>query len=153
MFLAAFILLILWAVAEIYLIVLVAGAIGLPLTILLLIAAWPLGRWATRRAGEPVWRRFNEAIAARRSPGREVVDGALVLLGGVLLIIPGFISDAVGLLLLVPITRAPARALLTRNLQSRVVVQAGRFGGGGTARTSYDVDGTAREVEPPQIRP
>jgi UPF0716 protein FxsA len=158
MFLLAFILVILWAVAEIYVIVQVAAAIGALLTIVLLIAAWPLGRWAIRSAGRPVWRRFNDAVAAGRSPGREVVDGALIVLGGAFLIVPGFISDFVGLLLLVPATRAPLRTLLARNFQNRLVAQAGRFGrrsGGDGQRAGglYDVDGTATEIDPPQIRP
>lgn len=165
MFFVAFILLITWAAAEIYVIVLVAEGIGVLLTILLLIVAWPLGTWAMRSEGRVVWRRFNAAIAEGRAPGREVVDGALILLGGGLLMVPGFISDAVGLLLLLPPTRAILRPVLIRNFQHRLVVQAGRFGRRpGSAQRGdgepydvdgepYDVDGTAREVEPPQIRP
>jgi UPF0716 protein FxsA len=156
MFLLAFLFVVLWVVAEVYVLVLVAQAIGVLLTIVLLIAAWPLGRWAIRSAGRPVWRRFNEAVAQRRPPGREVVDGALVILGGTMLIVPGFISDAVGLLLLLPATRAPVRGLLIRNFQSRLVTHAARFGRGsrfdrqgGTGL--YDVDGTATEVDPPHL--
>lgn len=153
MFLAVLVLVV-WPLAELYVIVRVAEAIGVLLTILLLIAAVPFGFWAMRSVGRVVWRRFNAAIAEGRPPGREVVDGALVVLGGGLLILPGFISDVVGLLLLFPLTRIPLRAALVRNFQNRLVVQAGRFarrGGGGEA--SYDVEGTASEIDPSQLRP
>lgn len=158
MFLAAFLILIVWPLAELYAIVRVAEAIGVLLTIALLIAAVPLGFWAMRSVGGAVWRRFNVAIAEGRPPGREVADGALVVLGGGLLIVPGFISDAVGLLLLFPLTRAPLRALLMRNFQNQLVVQVGRFGRrpGTDARAdpaAYDVEGTAREVDPSQLKP
>ena len=52
--------------------------------------------------GAPVWLRFNEALAAGRMPHREVVDGVCVVFGGALLITPGFITDIVGLALLIP---------------------------------------------------
>jgi UPF0716 family protein affecting phage T7 exclusion len=65
-----------------------------------------------------------------------------------LLIIPGFITDALGAVLLLKPTRALTRGLLVRNLQSRVVVRAARFG---RARAPYDVDATATDVEPPPL--
>jgi UPF0716 protein FxsA len=160
------ILFIVWVVAEIFVIVKVAEAIGVLLTIVLLIAAWPLGGWAMRSEGRMVWRRFNAAVAEGRPPGREVVDGVLVVLGGALLMVPGFISDAFGLLLLFPPTRSLLRAGLLRNLQHRLVARAGRFAGGrpggregradgGAWRdgAGADVDGTATEVDPPHLRP
>jgi UPF0716 protein FxsA len=63
------------------------------------------------------------------------------------MLIPGFITDAFGLFLLLPPTRALARGLLVRNLQSRVVVSATRVGG----RYSYDVDSTATDIDQPQL--
>jgi UPF0716 protein FxsA len=157
-FLVAFLVLVVWPLAELYVIVRVAEAIGVLLTITLLIAAVPLGFWAMRSVGRAVWRRFNAAVAEGRPPGREVADGTLVVLGGGLLIVPGFISDALGLLLLFPLTRAPVRILLMRNFQNRLVVQAGRFGrrpGGaeGGDAGSYDVEGTATEVDPSRLEP
>jgi UPF0716 protein FxsA len=148
-------LLILWPIAELFVIVLVAETIGVLLTILLLLAAIPLGAWALRAEGRAVWRRFNAAVAQGRPPGREVVDGVLVALGGGLLIVPGFITDVLGLLLLLPPTRLLLRTALVRNFQHGLVVRAGRFAGGrgGDAPLS-DVDGTATEVDPPpQLRP
>jgi UPF0716 protein FxsA len=153
-----FILFIVWVVAELFVIVRVAEAIGVLLTIVLLIAAWPLGAWAMRSEGRVVWRHFNAALAEGRPPGREVLDGVLVALGGALLMVPGFISDVFGLFLLFPPTRVLVRAGLVRNFQHRLVARAGRFAGragdgrGGPAAAA-DVDGTATEVDPPQLRP
>ncbi|MGH2892812.1 MAG: FxsA family protein, partial [Solirubrobacteraceae bacterium] len=81
-------------------------------------------------------------------PGREVIDGALVLIGGILLLVPGFITDVLGLLLLAP-TRSVAREAIARNFQSRVVVAAARFSG--APRSEYDVDSTATDVDGPQL--
>jgi UPF0716 protein FxsA len=154
-----FILFIVWVIAELFVIVKVAEAIGVLLTIVLLIAAWPLGTWAMRREGRVVWRHFNAAIAEGRPPGREVVDGVIVALGGLLLMVPGFISDIFGLLLLFPPTRMLLRMGLVRNFEHRLVARAGRFAGGrsGPGRPGSaapgDVDGTASEVEPPHLRP
>lgn len=139
--------LVLWAAAEIYVAILVAGAIGVLPMLLLLIAGWPVGVWALRSQGRIAWRRLSEAVAAGRPPAREVLNGALVLLGGALMMVPGFITDAIGLLLLLPPTRALAGVLVVRNLHSRLVVRATRFGG----RYAYDVDSTATDVDQPQL--
>ena len=139
-----------WFAAELFVVIEVAGAIGLGATILLLILSWPIGAWALRTQGRAAWRRLSEAVAAGRSPGREVLDGVLVLLGGLLLIVPGFISDIVGALALLPPTRALLRGGLARNLQSRFVVSATRFG---NASRPSDVDSTATDVDQAQLRP
>jgi UPF0716 protein FxsA len=144
----AFLLLVVtWTIAEIFVLVKVAEAIGVPLTLLLLIAGWPLGVWALRSQGRAAWRRFVIALGEGRPPGREAIDGALVLVGGTLLIIPGLISDAIGILALLPPTRALMRGLLVRFARSRVVFQAARFG-----RPAYDVDSTARDLDQPQLK-
>src|ERR1700722_548798 len=125
-----FILFIVWVVAELFVIVKVAEAIGVLLMIVLLIAAWPVGIWAVRSEGRVVLRHFSAAVAEGRPPGREVFDGVLSGLGGGLLMVPGFISDIVGLFLLFPPTRMLVRAGLVRNFQHRLVAQAGRVAGG-----------------------
>jgi len=144
----ALLLLILWPIAELFVAIKVAEAIGVLLTVVLLIIGWPVGLWLTKAEGRAAWRRLSAATAAGRPPGREVVDGALVLAGGVLLIIPGFITDAVGLILLVPPTRALARGTIVRNFRSRVVVAATGFRRPGSA---YDVDSTATDIDQPQL--
>lgn len=140
---------VLWPVAELYVAIQVAQAIGVLLTIVLLIASWPVGVWTVRSQGRAAWRRLTAAIAAGRPPAREVLDGALVLLGGGLLIVPGFITDAVGIVLLAPPIRALMRRVLVRNFQSRFVVQAARFT---DRRSPYDVDSTANDVDQSQLR-
>jgi UPF0716 protein FxsA len=144
----ALFLLLLWPLAELFVIVKVAEAIGVLLTLALLIAGWPIGRWAIRTQGRTVWRRMAEAVNAGRVPAREVLDGTLVVVGGLLLMIPGFISDAVGIFLLLPPCRAPVRWLLARNFSSSVVTQTVRFAARGR---EYDVDSTATDVDQPQL--
>src|SRR3954447_8033733 len=89
-------------IAELYVIIRVGELIGLWPTLALLLADAVLGSMLLRHQGRSAWRRFNEAIAAGRFPGKEVVDGVLIVVGGTLLLTPGFISDIVGLLLLIP---------------------------------------------------
>src|SRR5690348_9880255 len=144
------VLLICWPLVEVLVAIRVAEAIGALYTVLLLIASWPIGTWALRSQGRIAWRRLGDAVAAGRRPGREVLDGALILLGGLLLMIPGFISDLAGVLLLLPPSRALARRLLARNLQTRLFTRAA-----GVSRRpgAYDVDSTATDVEPPRLAP
>jgi UPF0716 protein FxsA len=145
----ALLLLILWPVAEVFVAIKVAEAIGVLFTVLLLIAGVPLGVWLTRAEGRTAWRRLSAAVAAGRPPGREVIDGALVLIGGMLFIVPGFITDLIGLLLLVAPSRSVAGAAIARNVQSRLVVAATRFSGAPPSR--YDVDSTATDIDRPQL--
>jgi UPF0716 protein FxsA len=74
-------------------------------------------------------------------PHREVIDGVLVIFGGAFLITPGFISDILGVLLLVPPTRSVIRRLVVRRLGRRVTVAAPPRG------PAYDVEGSAREYD------
>jgi UPF0716 protein FxsA len=141
------VLLILWPIAEIFVAIEVARAIGVIETVLLLILSWPLGIWAIRAQGAAAWRRLTVTLAEHRAPGRELLDGALVLIGGMLLLVPGFLTDIVGLLLLLPPSRALTRPLLARNLHGRLFVRASRFAG-----QPYDVDSTARDIDQPRLR-
>jgi UPF0716 protein FxsA len=144
-----FVLLIFWPVAEVLVAIEVARAIGVLPMLLALIASWPIGTWALRTQGAAAWRRLGEAVAASRPPGREVLDGAMILFGGLLLIVPGFITDVLGALLLLRPTRALLRGLVARNLQSRIVVRATRFG---RTPADYDVDSTATDIDQPRLR-
>jgi UPF0716 protein FxsA len=139
--------------AELYVILKVGDAIGVGWTILLLVADSVLGSLLLRSQGRSVWRRFNTALSDGRMPHREVVDGVLVVFGGAFLITPGFITDVVGLLLLIPPTRALIRRLVVRRLGRRLAVgvvgdAAGpsRQGPPGAGR-DYDVEGTATEYD------
>ena len=138
-------------IAELFVIIQVGQAIGVWWTIGLLIADSVLGSMLMRSQGRSAWRRFNDATRAGRVPAREVLDGALVIFGGALLLTPGFLTDLLGLLLLIPPTRAMVRAVLVRRFAHRMVVAA-------TAprpqpRRASDVEGTAIDVEPRQEAP
>jgi UPF0716 protein FxsA len=130
--------------AELYVILKVGDAIGVLPTIALLAADSVLGSMLLRAQGRAVWRRFNEALATGRMPHREVMDGVLVIFGGAFLITPGFLTDIVGLVLLLPPSRTLVRRLLVRRLGRRVTV--------GVTGQSYDVDGTATEHDAPPRR-
>ena len=145
----ALVLLILWPVAELLVAIKVAQLIGVLDTVLLLVISWPLGVWAMRSQGRAVWRRLTGAVSIGRTPGREVLDGALVLIGGMLLILPGFIGDVVGAWLLIPQTRSLVRRPLTRLMQGRVLRRAARATR--AARRAYDVDSTATDIEQPRL--
>src|ERR671935_1923084 len=105
---------------ELYVILKVGDAIGAVWTILLLAADSVLGSLLLRAQGRSVWRRFNTAVAEGKVPHREVIDGVLVIFGGAFLITPGFITDVVGILFLLPPTRALIRRLLIRRLGPRL---------------------------------
>jgi len=132
--------------AELYVIIQVGGAIGIWWTLLLLLADSILGAALLRSQGRTVWRRFNTALAEGRMPHREVVDGALVILGGAFLITPGFITDVFGILLLLPPTRALGRRLIMSRIGRQVTV---RVSGGGRP-PDFDVEGTATEYDRPE---
>ena len=131
-------------IVEIYVIIQVGQAIGALWTIALLVADSILGSMLMRAQGRAAWRRFNQAIAAGRVPTREVLDGVLVIFGGALLLTPGFVTDAFGLIFLLPPTRAVIRRVLVR----RVVGRVARPGSGARGDRGFDVDGTASEVDP-----
>src|SRR3954449_7682689 len=114
-------------IAELYVIIQVGGLIGAGPTIAILILDSLIGAWLWRHQGRAAWRRFNAALQEGRVPAREVLDGTLVILGGALLITPGFISDIVGILLLLPPTRAVVRGVLGAFFARRFRVAA--FGG------------------------
>ena len=87
----------------------VGELIGIWPTLALLLLDAIGGSLLLKHQGRGAWRRFNEALAERRFPGKEVVDGVLIVIGGALLIAPGFITDIFGLFFLIPPTRALAR--------------------------------------------
>src|SRR5688572_13927064 len=111
-------------IAELYVIIQVGQEIGALPTIAILIADSIVGSLLLRSQGRLAWRRFNEAMAAGRVPAREVLDGALVIFGGAFLITPGFLTDVLGILLLLPPTRAVARRMLVGVFSRRFVVSA-----------------------------
>jgi UPF0716 protein FxsA len=99
-------------IAELWLLIQVGQQIGVLPTVALLILDSLLGAWLLRREGRRTWQAFRAASEAGRVPAKEVADGALVIFGGALLLTPGFLSDALGLLCILP----PTRALVRRSL-------------------------------------
>jgi UPF0716 protein FxsA len=149
-------------IAELAVIIQVGQAIGIWWTIALLIADSVLGSILMRAQGRAAWRRFNEALAAGKIPAREVFDGAMVIMGGAFLITPGFITDVVGLLLLIPPSRALFRGMVARAATRRATFTVRTIRWGSRARNgfrtaaqrpkSYDYEGSAREVSEPESR-
>jgi UPF0716 protein FxsA len=153
-------------IAELYVIIQVGGAIGVPLTLAILLADAVLGSLLLRHQGRSAWRRFNKALEERRFPGREVADGVAITVGGTLLLTPGFITDIFGLILLIPPTRAIVRRLGWSLIGWRYKVVGGaagwsyermrRSGQGGAGPppggtppqpgAPYDFEGSAHEV-------
>jgi len=154
-------------IAELYVLIQIGQAIGILPTIALLILDSILGAILMRSQGRAAWMRFNRALAEGRVPGREVIDAVLVIFGGALLLTPGFLSDILGLILLLPPTRAIVRRVLVRRFGARLVASAASgaqtrvFGFGtrpgqgfaGAGRGAHDddddiVDTTATDVDP-----
>jgi UPF0716 protein FxsA len=101
---------------ELVVIIQVGQLLGTWPTIALLVADSILGAWLLRREGRRAWRQFRQALEQARWPGDEVTQGALIIVGGTLLLTPGFVTDVVGFLLLLP----PTRAVLSRILRARL---------------------------------
>ena len=117
--------------AEVYLLIQVGQVIGALWTILLLIAVSVLGSYLVRREGGRAWQALRLALQTHRMPARELADGALILIGGTLLLTPGFLTDALGLFFVLPLTRPLARRLLAGFVTRRLLGGPDRRGGSG----------------------
>ena len=137
-------------IAELYVIIKIGGAIGVVPTLGLLVADALLGSMLLRQQGRAAWVRFNRALAENRIPHKEVLDGVLIIFGGALLLTPGFLTDIVGLTLLIPPTRALVRALMARIVRGRLSVgpRAATWGYGHVRRR-----GARRQPAPAGARP
>lgn len=113
---------------EIYVLVQVAQSIGALPTVALLVLDGVAGAALARSQGRKAWSALTQALAEHRVPAKEVADGALVVLGGALLLTPGFVTDVLGVLCLLPPTRAVLRRLVTGAVASRLLpgVSVGR---------------------------
>lgn len=156
-------------IVELFVIIQVGGAIGVVPTIGLLLVDSIVGSVLMRSQGRAAWGAFQAATAAGKVPAREVLDGGLVIFGGALLLTPGFVTDLLGLLLLLPPTRAIVRRLLLGGVAKRMMGPAAIPGGmayraasrrraqgqpaGAPRRPAADdvVDGTAQDVDPPHL--
>lgn len=117
---------------EIIVIIQVGQVIGAWWTVGLLVADSMLGAWLLRREGARAWRAFREALAEGRWPGDEVAQGSMVIVGGTLLLTPGFLTDVVGFLLLVPASRRVASRTVRRRVRLGEEATSARASGRGT---------------------
>lgn len=112
--------LVIFAIIEIVLLIAVGRVIGAGWTLLLVLATSAIGGWLLRREGSRAWRLFRADLEAERPPGRAATEGLLVLVGGIFMVVPGFISDLIGALLLTPPTRRVASAGILRLFGGRL---------------------------------
>lgn len=136
-------------IAELYVIIQVSQGIGFLETLGLLIAISAAGAYLLRYQGMATWKRLQATMARGEVPTKEVTDGALIVIGGALLLTPGFITDAVGLLLLFPPTRAAikgvARKTFGRMAQRRTRIMVWGSGGGQVHDTTARPGATSNE--------
>ena len=170
MFVLILALLIVWPIAELFVMVQVAQWIGFFWMLFLLFASTVAGIMILKHRGRAHWRRFRGAVDERRPPAKEAFDGVMITAGALLLIIPGFITSAIGLFLLFPPTRWLVKIVLVTLFASKFKVAATTAtwgnrgynyyrGSRGGPDDGYDIDGEAVDVtdrpdgEPlPQLR-
>jgi UPF0716 protein FxsA len=110
---------------EIYVIIQVGQVIGPWWTILLLLLDGVFGSWLIKHEGRRAWRALQVALQQGRLPAAELADGVLILVGGTLMLAPGFVTDAFGVLMILPLTRPIGRRLLAGILARRLTVVGG----------------------------
>jgi UPF0716 protein FxsA len=151
-------------IIEIYVIIQVGQAIGAWQTVALLIIESAIGAWLLKHEGRLAWRALNDALRTGRMPGRELADAALVLVGGTLLLTPGFVTDIFGFFCVLPFTRPLARRILSAVLARRIARGAVRvvapgvsgprgapgWGGAGRQPGGQIVDGEVVEDDRPE---
>ena len=133
-------------IVEIAVMVQVGQWIGAWEMIALLLMVTFLGAWIVKQQGTGAWRRIRTDLAIGRMPGAALIDGALILAAGVLFLIPGFVTDVLAVLLLVP----PARALVRGRLARRFKVSASLHA---ASPTPGYYDARSRDAEPPGTPP
>ncbi len=105
---------------EVWLLIQVGQQIGLLPTILILVVEAALGGWLMRREGARAWKALVDTFETGRVPTGQLADAALVLVGGLLLMLPGFATDIIGFLFLLPMTRPLARKILAFFIARRI---------------------------------
>lgn len=110
---------------EIYVMIKVGQQIGVLYTIALLLGLSFFGAWLATRQGFAVYRRFRRTLNAGSVPTNELIDGVMIFAGGVLLLVPGFVTDAFGLLLLLPPVRLVVRKFVKRRYYLQLIDRYG----------------------------
>ena len=141
-------------VLEVFVFIEVGRTIGWLPAVVLLIGTSVLGTQLLRIQGRSTIERVSLAVSEHRAPARAAVAGALGFLGAALLVAPGFVTDALGALLLFPLTRRLARRWMSRHYAARVMsftAAAGRFAPGNRGAPSFDVESTAVDDDLDQL--
>lgn len=153
MFVLILALLIVWPIAEIYLMVLVSQSIGFFWMLSLIFLSSVAGMLVLRHRGRVHWQRLRGAVSERRPPAREAFDGVMITTGAALLILPGFITSGLGLVLLFPPTRYLLRIVVFFLFASRFKVAtasatwtANQYGSRRDAGQEFDMEGDAVDV-------
>lgn len=107
-------------IAELYFLIKIGGVIGAFNTVLIIFLTAGIGAYLARSQGFIVFNRINQALQEGRSPARELLDGLFVLLGGFTLLTPGFITDLIGISMLIPLSRTFYIRLARRLIQSKI---------------------------------
>lgn len=115
---------------ELYILIQIGQVIGALNTFLLILATGLLGSWLAKSQGLAVWRALNDRFARGEIPGRELLDGAIILVCGALLLTPGVVTDVIGLLGLIPGSRAVFRKALGKVFTTNPAVRVGVHVGG-----------------------
>lgn len=126
-------------ILEIFVLIQVGQAIGPWWTILLLVLDSIIGAWLIKREGRRAWQALRERIETGRMPHKELADGVLIVLGGAFMLSPGFVTDALGILLILPVTRPLFRGLLVSYAGRQVVRRTGFTAPGNATRPGPDV--------------
>jgi len=146
--------LIAWPAVEIFVFIEVGQAIGWLLAVVILLGTSVLGWQLLRVQGRSAIERVSVAVSERRAPGRAAIDGLLGFLGSALVVVPGFVTDGLGVLLLLPPTRALTRRWLSRHYGGRAmrfVASTERFASRDRGRRPDDVDSTAVDEDLPRL--
>jgi len=144
-------------IVEIAILIQLGRVVGPWWTILILLVDGALGAFLVRREGRRAWRGLQDALASRRMPATELADGALILIGGTLLLTPGFVTDIAGLVCVLPFTRPIARRALARVISRRLTATmtgngpAGTRGGGSRGGAHGSTPPSAGDVVPGQV--
>ncbi len=144
---------------ELYVLIQIGTVIGAMNTFLLILGTGILGSWLAKNQGLATWRALNQRFSQGQIPGKELMDGAIILVCAALLLTPGVITDVIGLAGLIPVTRAGFRnvlsALFTANPAFRVSFGAGSvynaYRGSTSQQSGPDPSGTPHAgTESPQ---
>ncbi len=123
-------------IVEIAAIIAVGRVIGGWQTLLLLVLESLLGAWIVKREGSRTWTALQDALRSGRMPSRQLSDAALVLIGGTLLLTPGFVTDIFGFFFILPLTRPIARVWLEAAVARRLLGPMGEWPGPGSGGPS-----------------